>query len=251
MTSTAGPGSTDPRVSAYLDELQRALAGAPESVRSEVYDEVRQHILDELAGRPNDVTAVPDVLDRLGDPADIAREAGAYPPASTSAIEHRPSRGHEIAALLLLEGGGFLGFFALLGHGHVSGGEQLLIGLLIGAVAWVVGVVLLWTSRYFTANDKLFGTLLIPGGFTGTLVALAVTGLSAAGGAQTCISQGVATSTGVDGTVHTTGPTVSTVTCSGGGTDWVLLAIAIVVLVIAVAGPIYTTARLGGRISDI
>ena len=31
-------------------------------------------------------------------------------------------------------------------------------------LVWLVGVVLLWRSRAWTARDKLIGTLLIPGG---------------------------------------------------------------------------------------
>jgi uncharacterized membrane protein len=240
--------STDPRIAAYLQTLSHALAGLPEPTRGEVFDEIRQHIDDELAQRPGDETAVPEVLDRLGDPADIAREAGAVPGHAATGATGGTSRKHEIWALALLEAGGFLGVLALLGHGHISGGGQLALGLFIGAAAWVVGVILLWSSRHFTFTDKLVGTLLVPGGFTGTLFVLAAGGLTSTGG-QSCEGGSVTTGVGVNGTTHVIQQTPET--CTGGGTNWVLLGIYLAIVLIAVVGPIYTTARLGRRISEI
>jgi hypothetical protein len=250
MTASAGSQFTDPRIDRYLDDLSRALSGAPDAVRGEVYDEVRQHILDELAERPGDVTAVPDVLDRLGDPAEIAREAGAYPPTAPTSAER--GRALDVTALILLEAGGLLGLLALFGHGHIPGGEQLAIGVLIGVGAWLVGLILVLISRRFTTTDKLFGAFLIPGGFSGTLVVLAVLGGTAtsSGSSGGCSSVGgVAVSS--NGVSHATKTIVTCTGGTGGGTNWVALAIVIAVTLVAIGGPIYTAARLGRRISDV
>jgi hypothetical protein len=46
-------------------------------------------------------------------------------------------------------------------------------------VGWLVGLILLWSSRLWTTRDKLIGTLIIPGGLAASLVALLTLGLLA------------------------------------------------------------------------
>ena len=41
-------------------------------------------------------------------------------------------------------------------------------------LGWVVGVVLLWTSKHWTRGDKLLGTFVVPGGLLTPLVLLTV-----------------------------------------------------------------------------
>ena len=91
-----------------------------------------------------------NVLDRLGDPEEIAREAK-----ERFGVRPRGGGAHEIGAIVLLLLGGF-----------------------VFAIGWLVGVVLLWTSQAWTTRDKLIGTLVPPGGLafvvfllSGTLVA--------------------------------------------------------------------------------
>jgi hypothetical protein len=82
------------------------------------------------------VAATLNVLERLGDPAEIAAEARAR-------FGVRPEKAGllEIAALVLLLVGGF--FFG---------------------VGWLVGLALLWSSGVWSPLDKLIGTLVFPGG---------------------------------------------------------------------------------------
>jgi hypothetical protein len=88
------------------------------------------------------------VLDRLGDPEDIVDEQ----------LPDEPYRGdrrgvHEWAAIFLLLFGGFLFF-----------------------VGWVAGLILLWSSRAWSARDKVIGTLIVPGGLATILPAMLLVG---------------------------------------------------------------------------
>ncbi len=58
-------------------------------------------------------------------------------------------------------------------------------------VGWIVGLVLLLSSRAWTVRDKLIGTLIVPGGLATAVVALldlgtVQTGTSYYGGPQHC-----------------------------------------------------------------
>jgi hypothetical protein len=117
----------------YLRDLEAELGDLPAGRRQELLDEVQEHIAAARADlEPETEAGVRSVLERLGDPADIAAEARERfgvpgPPA-------RPAtRWLEVAAIVLL-----------------------VIPPLVG---WVVGVVLVWTSRLWTTRDKLIGTL--------------------------------------------------------------------------------------------
>ena len=82
-----------------------------------------------------DVTAVRNVLDRLGEPDEIADDA-----------RHR----------LGLQRRGRPGeIFALIG---------LLVGGFVFVIGWFVGLALLWVSDAWTTREKLVGTLVVPGG---------------------------------------------------------------------------------------
>jgi len=99
---------------------------------------IHEHIDSALAEAPvDDVAEVRNVLDRLGDPSDIAEEARqrfGVPKVKSGALE--------IAALILL----------------------LVGGIILPVVGWFIGVILLWSSRVWTTGEKLAGTLLFPGG---------------------------------------------------------------------------------------
>ena len=43
-------------------------------------------------------------------------------------------------------------------------------------VGWLVGLVLLWSSRLWTTREKLIGTLIVPGGIATTLLVVVLTG---------------------------------------------------------------------------
>jgi hypothetical protein len=135
-------------------------------------------------------------LDRLGAPEEIV--AAERPPAEAGA-DGRGTR--EWSAIFLLLFGGFLAGFG-----------------------WIVGVILLWSSRAWTTRDKWIGTLVIPGG-----LATAVFVLGAGATSGSCDQQG-------GGPVHCTpGPGTATV------------AVQIATLVIAVGGPFATAIYLARR----
>jgi hypothetical protein len=129
---------TDDLVERYLDRLDAAMRGAPSETRNELLDDIREHIdaaRAEARGDPE--VDVREILDRLGPPEQIAREA--WPAAASPAPTAGPL---EWAAVIFLLVGGVI--FPLLG--------------------WLVGVVLLWCSKVWTPRAKAIGTLVIPGG---------------------------------------------------------------------------------------
>jgi hypothetical protein len=127
----------EPEIERYLERLSKAARDLPKSRRRELLSEIEQHIHEELAETPATSKAqMLTLLERLGDPAEIAAAAGAGDPE----VPVR-STTMEIVAIVLLLVGGFL---------FVAG--------------WLVGVVLLWSSGLWTLRDKLIGTLIIPGG---------------------------------------------------------------------------------------
>jgi hypothetical protein len=144
----------DRLVEQYLKGLQRELGDLPRARRRELVDEIASHIAEARAGLEGDDEAeVRTVLDRLGDPNDIAAEARAR-----FGLARRES--------------GMLEVFALIG--------LLVGGLIIPVVGWFVGVALLWGSRAWTTREKLLGTLVVPGGLA-TSFFLLVYGVSSSG----------------------------------------------------------------------
>ena len=60
----------------YLERLERSLSDVPSARREEIVSEIVSHIDEALAEEPDDSEAsVRNVLDRVGDPEDIAAEA--------------------------------------------------------------------------------------------------------------------------------------------------------------------------------
>jgi uncharacterized membrane protein len=138
-------------VKEYLHDLEGELRDLPRSRRQELLGEIHEHIDSALAEAPvHDEAEVRNVLERVGDPADIAEEARqrfGVPKAKSGALE--------IAALILL----------------------LVGGIILPVIGWFIGVILLWSSRVWTTGEKLAGTLLFPGG----LLLPAALGLGAVG----------------------------------------------------------------------
>jgi uncharacterized membrane protein len=133
MKSTA-----DRLVDDYLNRLNRELAGVPRTRRNELVQEISEHIAEARAGLEDEGEAeIRTLLDRLGDPAEIAAEAGAR-------FEAQPRQRNwlDIVTLVLL----------------------LIGGLVLPVIGWFIGVVLLWTSSAWTTGEKLVGTIFVPGG---------------------------------------------------------------------------------------
>ena len=137
----------------YLQDLEAELHDLPANRRQELLDEVGEHIAAARAGLdPETEAGVRTMLERLGDPADIAAEArerfGVQPPPPRPATPWL-----EVIALVLL---------------------------VIPFVGWVVGVILVWLSRLWTTRDKLIGTI---GGLSWVVAGLG-TVMTSAGGSR-------------------------------------------------------------------
>lgn len=130
-TDTQGP------IARYLKELERELVGLPRSRRREVMDDVRAHIADARAETGDDEITTRGVLDRLGDPTEIAEDARERFGVRTVKVGFM-----EVMALILLPIGGVI--FPIIG--------------------WIAGVILLWVSPAWITRDKVIGTLVVPGG---------------------------------------------------------------------------------------
>ena len=193
----------------YLGRLERELADLPRARRREVVEEISEHI--EEAGAHTEVETL-NVLERLGDPAEIAAEARAR-----FEIEPPRSGWPEIAALVLLLVGGF--FFA---------------------VGWLVGLVLLWTSPVWSMRDKIIGSLFFPGGLGLPLLLASIT-LIPDGGHNRC-----GTTASVSVPAHRN-PRVQTVCHHVAGASTLARAAWIALLVVLVLGPFLTTIYLAWR----
>ena len=128
MTAT----HSDQIVEGYLARLEAALRGIPASRRQEILEEVRSHIAEARAGLATESDAdLLNILDRLGDPVEVAGSAARSPDA-------QPAR-----------------FAGLLEIG----------ALVLTPLLWPAGVILLWASPAWTTREKLIGTLVPPGGY--------------------------------------------------------------------------------------
>jgi uncharacterized membrane protein len=128
--------TADRAVEKYLKRLDADLADVPRSRRREIVEEIAEHIAEARADLPAENEAeTRTLLERLGDPADIAAEA-------RQRFEVEPVRPGwmETATLVLLLVGGFTFF------------------------GWFIGLALLCSSAVWTTRDKLIGTFLVPGG---------------------------------------------------------------------------------------
>ena len=116
----------------YLQHLESQLGDLPANRRQELLDEVQEHITTARADLdPETEAGVLTLLERLGDPADIAAEAR-----DRSGVQAQPARPAtpwlEITTIVLL---------------------------VIPFLGWVLGAVLVWLSRLWTTRDKLVGTV--------------------------------------------------------------------------------------------
>jgi len=230
----------DQLVEDYLRELRNAARGLPADRRDELIEEITAHIAEarQSDGSP---LAVRNILDRLGDPADIVR-AAADTPAGSPAWPGAPgsAAGHPAAAAAPpgRAGAGALELAAVL--------FLLLGGIVIPVLGWFVGVVLLWLSPRWTAKDKLLGTLVWPGGL------LAPALLAAAGAAAGLLATSVTTCTTGGAVVAPLGSSQQTTqaathcTTSGGIglPPWLVITLGLILMILAVAGPIWTASRL-------
>ena len=141
----------DPLVEDYLRRLDAAAYPLGEDRRSELLAGIREHIEAAVeSGEVHDEASLRALLDRLGDPEEIVAAArdedtpGAtpYPLGPPPPVAYRRAGiGLEITAALFLT-----------------------VGSILLVVGWLVGVVLVWSSRRWTLGEKLVATLVFPGG---------------------------------------------------------------------------------------
>jgi hypothetical protein len=204
----------------YLRRLRHTGRHLPPERLRDLLSEIEAHLSEAIPLGASDHEAL-EVLERLGPPGDIVE---AEQPGLQAREDRRGLR--EWAAVILLPLGGFA-----------------------FGVGWLVGLILLWSSRLWTTRDKLIGTLVIPGGlatslfvFLGLTVALAgTTGAGNCGG----FAQQINPSTGAvirPGTFHCHPANVGPSTA-----DTVLfIALAVVLLL----GPIVSAVYLARRARD-
>jgi uncharacterized membrane protein len=170
-----------PTIDDYLDQLERELADLPPARRRELIDELKTHIDEALAATPHASEAdVRNVLDQLGDPAEIASEArgGAPRPDESERVK---ARWTDWAAVVLLPFGVLLVLWLSALWPRVAA---------LSPLGWLLGVVFLAMSKVWTLRDKLIGALLFPGGEALPFIALGLP-------AKTCtVGDGVSTCTG-------------------------------------------------------
>jgi HAAS domain-containing protein len=234
----------DQLVEDYLAQLRAEALVLPDDRREELVEEITAHIAEarQSDGSP---MAVRNILDRLGDPADIVQAAADTPPGSP-AWSGAPGSvtGHPVAAAVLPGRPGALEIAAVL--------FLLLGGIVIPFLGWAVGVVLLWLSPRWTTRDKLLGTLVWPGGLLAPallLVAGAAAGLLAVS-VTTCTSPPVVAP--VDSAPQDVHQAAAHCTTSGGVglPPWLFITLSLVLLALAVAGPLWTARRLLHRAGE-
>jgi uncharacterized membrane protein len=122
-------------VEGYLARLEAELAALPADRRRELLADVREHITEARAGLEQETDGdLFNILDRLGEPAEVARAAmdaraepaSAQPPAPPSLA----LAWIEVAAILLL------------------------------ILAWPAGAILVWLSSFWRTRDKVVATVL-------------------------------------------------------------------------------------------
>ena len=145
MTAT----HADSLIEGYLARLRAAAADLTPGVRDELAGDVRAHIAEARSREAEETDAtILNILDRLGEPDELAAEAHQRTSASTPGQQaavpgpYRPGA-MEIAAVVLLP------------------------------FIWPVGVILLWLSPAWKVRDKIIGSLLPPGGYPGFFFLLA------------------------------------------------------------------------------
>ena len=150
MTFRPSASEADKLVRRYLAQLDAALRGVDAGRREEILADVHEHIEEGRTGLdPGDAASVRTLLDRVGDPAAIAAEAGAPPPGSR--------RWDAWAPWLII-------------FGPVASG-----------LGWLAGMLILWTSPTWGRRDQLAATFVPLAGLVALFFGL-VAALRAAAG---------------------------------------------------------------------
>src|SRR4029079_19474827 len=156
----------DKLVERYLKHLEVELDDVPSDRRREIVDEIAGHIAEARAALEHETEAdVRNILEGLGDPAEIAADARELFELPASRTAPYKAGWMEVGALVLL----------------------LIGGIVIPFFGWFIGVVLLWVSNAWNVRDKIIGTVFVPGGLGLSLFILLSASFMAGGGVSTCV----------------------------------------------------------------
>jgi hypothetical protein len=148
-----------PLAVAYLEAVAREAAALAPERRNELLADLTEHIAVAFAEQPAcNEAEVKAVLDRLGDPRTIVATAR-----EGETIALPVSKWHSLAPLILLPVAGLLGG----------------VNLVLGGIAMIAGVVLLWAAPHWSRRDKIIGTaatLPVPIALVGIAFTAATTG---------------------------------------------------------------------------
>ncbi|MFJ5273875.1 HAAS signaling domain-containing protein [Streptomyces sp. NPDC088358] len=148
-----------PLAVAYLEAVAREAAALGPERRNELLADLTEHLAVAFAEQPaRDEAEVKAVLDRLGDPRVIVATAR-----EGETVALPVGKWHSLAPLILLPVAGLLGGFSLV----------------LGGIAMIAGVVLLWAAPHWSRRDKTIGTvaaLPVPVALVGTALTSATTG---------------------------------------------------------------------------
>ena len=189
-----------PLAAEYLARLRRAGRGLPSARLRELLADIEGHLSEAIDPSAPDAQAL-TVLDKLGEPDAIIAAETPHP----DELPDRRTTREWSAIILLLLGGFIVGF------------------------GWFAGVILLWSSRAWTARDKWIGTLVIPGG----LAASALIGLLVLAPPTKKLCYGIA-----GGVQHCT---------NAGGPSTTSTTLGVALLTLLVLAPIATAVYLGRR----
>jgi uncharacterized membrane protein len=122
-------------VESYLARLEADLAVLPAERRRELLADVRVHITEARAGLEQETDAdLLNILDRLGEPAELARAA------TDARVEQVPAQQPAPPAL--------------------AWGWIEVAAILLLILAWPAGAILVWLSRFWRTRDKVVATVL-------------------------------------------------------------------------------------------
>jgi HAAS len=144
VTSRQPAGEADKLIRRYLAQLDAALRDVDASRRQEILAEVHEHIEEGRTGLdPGDAANVRTLLDKVGDPAAIAAEAGAPPPGSRRWDAWAP--------------------------------WLIIFGPIASGLGWIAGILILWTSPTWSRRDQLIATFVPLAGLVALFFGLVTT----------------------------------------------------------------------------
>lgn len=183
----------DPLVETYIKRLRAESRTLPRAERDELLEQIQEHLREALSPGSSEAD-VRNALEHLGEPEAIVADEFdrlGFKPATAGKLEW--------AVIFLLPFG----------------------ALVVPVLGWLLGIMLLWTSRVWRTREKLIGTLLVPGGLSAVLYLALITSGSE------CSSGG---GSGRPTIEHCTSPTLP---------DWIGIPLLIAFVIAGIVTPIF------------